>query len=394
MSRGPHVEVSTRLVAACGVCRGTDFAEVWNLDAYPLTEQFGTYDPEFPTIDQALMKCKVCGHVQLRDQVDPEFLYSKDNYKFVSGTTPKLAREYEFLLDFTRSVLPADGVRAALEFGSSNLTVAEILCGIADTVMAVDPLLPEFSPSPGVLLHHGTIERVLQDGLGVRPQLVVARHTLEHILDPAHVVKELLAACDANSVLVFEVPSLSHLVSKLRFDAITHQHIHYFSVQSAAALAAATGSSLVAWAFNPLGSNGGSLLFALAKTDNRSLAPKVPAQAVGVEQGIDRFIAEMSCIRGILDWGSETAGFGAGLMLATFDYHLHGAVGKLGVVFDDDETRNGSGYRNVDVEVRHSSGLGDFRSGAFLVTSLENSRAIYRRLVDLEVGRIISTAVS
>ena len=50
-------------ITRCSICQHNEFESIFNLPAFPLTEQFGNFDKNFPVFDQELLFCKFCGHV-------------------------------------------------------------------------------------------------------------------------------------------------------------------------------------------------------------------------------------------------------------------------------------------------------------------------------------------
>lgn len=391
-------EPERRELQSCGVCGFNALTTAWHLPKLPFTEAFGEYDPGFPSPDQDLMRCELCGHVQLRWQIDPQYLYSADTYFFGSSRSPKLEAEQEFLIDFIRCLVPNRHYASALEFGANNLSFAPKLLQLTDQLVVCDPLLPESHGDPRVICLPITVEAVIASGIMFRPELVVARHTLEHIGDPATVINALLDTVSDPGLLVFEVPSLSHMKAKLRFDAVTHQHVHYFDLTSVLGLAQRTNSHLVSFTYNERGSNGGSLIFALSRhglTPNFGANRSTLRLTSELETSIAHFETQMQFLRDAIDWQSEKAfGFGASLMLATLDYHLDGRISELKCVFDDDENRHNTTYCNVEVSVLSTRMLSAPESGTFVITSLENARAIYSRLRELGAGRIVAPVLS
>src|ERR1051325_8509496 len=82
-------KVATSQRGSCSACGCSAIEEVLSLPQLPLTGVF--VDPaqreNFPSFDQALMRCANCGHVQLRESVDPAYLY-QDTYTHRSSLSP------------------------------------------------------------------------------------------------------------------------------------------------------------------------------------------------------------------------------------------------------------------------------------------------------------------
>ena len=82
-------------------------------------------------------------------------------------------------------------------------------------------------------------------------------------------------------------------------------------------------------------------------------------------------------------------GYGAGLMLPCIAYHLGKSFSVINQICDDDSTKQGISYRNLDVKVISTSSLQEEANvTSYIITSLENIPAIYKRLVDIGAAQI------
>jgi hypothetical protein len=81
-------------------------------------------------------------------------------------------------------------------------------------------------------------------------------------------------------------------------------------------------------------------------------------------------------------------------MLATLGYHLKTDFSGLECILDDDESKHGTQYENVDVTVCSTSVVKPPPNSSFVITSLEAIRPIYRRLLDFKPRRILSPLIS
>ncbi len=77
------------------------------------------------------------------------------------------------------------------------------------------------------------------------------------------------------------------------------------------------------------------------------------------------------------------------LMLAILGYHLKTDFSILECVLDDDTSRDGATYENVPATVRHTAKVAPAPNNSYLVTSLENVRPIYRRILELTPRRLL-----
>jgi hypothetical protein len=137
---------------------------------------------------------------------------------------------------------------------------------------------------------------------------------------------------------------------------------------------------------NPRGANGGSILFSFKKSRKSSIVVKpwyqnVEAKVSYFKNQLHTFQKEIESQISILDtWEGEKFGYGAGLMLATYNYHLGGQIESLKGILDDDSSKTGLSYKNIDIRIYNSSRASELVPTLLLVTSLENQLAIRNRI--------------
>ena len=62
--------------------------------------------------------------------------------------------------------------------------------------------------------------------------LVICRHTLEHIRNPKKILKKIFKEFNPETKIIIEVPDFNKMLKKLRLDAIIHQHYYYFEKET------------------------------------------------------------------------------------------------------------------------------------------------------------------
>ena len=395
-----HARHQVQESSECGVSHSNGFTSLWQLPQLPITEAFGNFDESFPAYDQELLISQQTGHVQLKYQLNAKTLYTPSEYQFRTVASAKMTSELDFLWNFVSKYLSVSEQSRLLEFGANDLTFARLLqTRTQGEIMVCDPLLNGSTQEvdiSDIKIVGLPIENAADQVADFSPTIVLARHTLEHIQDPLAVLISLFSSTDSDTVFIFEVPFLNNIASSLRFDAVFHQHVHYFDLASVRQLAWSAGGRVLESAVNHSGSNGGSLLFAIAKgrAQESQETVKVSRKEFWLRSQISAFKAQMQTIATLLDeLDSPPRGFGAGLMLSTLDYHLGGRVSGLLEIMDDDHSKHGLQYKNVDIRVVSTQHSPMEKDGIFLVTSLESSRAIFNRLANSGVRKIIAPIV-
>ena len=388
----------------CGVCGLQNLTDFWDLPSLPLTETFGDFDPTFPSYNQALCMCMDCGHVQLLNRISPSHLYSPEAYQFKSLGV-KRGKEEVFFLDFAFGLLRQNPGRV-LEFGANDLSLANRLIERADEIHAVDPMVGE-STASGLFTHPMFVMDFFKSN-ELKFDLVMARHTLEHVDDPKSLLASIRERLSPSGIVVLEFPNLESIVKSLRGDAFFHQHYHYFDFSTVSRLSIESGMRIIGVKTNSEGSNGGSLLVAL---DNGAAAPAIPLTLTeGVSRfsrshNIDarlqefkwfrnRFSLQCEIIMESLALNDPVVGVGAGLMTPILNYHLRGEVEKLSFILDDDRTKHGTSFKNMNIKVAHPDLTDLPKDFSTLITSTENLKTLYARSISLGTTKIISLSVS
>jgi hypothetical protein len=394
----PKVET----ISICGIDGSTNLYSVWELPNLPITEAYGEFDENYPKFDQELMICMSCGHLQLKNQVDPNFLYSTDNYAFRTQNNNKIHKEFEFIQEFLSKLnLDSDQIRA-IEIGASNLELAKFLNQRNEfkSFAVCDPLFSnqEKFDRSGIEVIGKLAEDADEDIERLAINFVIGRHVLEHVLNPLLLLENILKNINPATIFVFEVPSLELLRKNLRFDAIFHQHCQYFDESSVKTLLQELGCELISLKFNKNGSNGGSMIFAFKKQDIKVSRIAIDASRIAVEKKISEIKIEIGVFTSafkalgefIKNLPGKKAGYGAAHMLATLNYHTEGAIETLAFILDDDKSKNNLSYRNIDLSIVHPEEVTIDENLIFVPTSYENHRSIIKKLTEKHPNRIIS----
>jgi hypothetical protein len=365
-----------------------------------LTERFGPYSPELQlAFDQELLISLPTGHVQLRNQVDPKFLYNSSEYSFSTGGSGKSRRDVDFFRDCLRLFTEGHRFNSVVDVGGNDLFVIRELCGIAQHCSVVDPICASIDGQfiDGIKVLGRFMEHVDFSIDMAPPDLVICRHTLEHTTNPRNVINQWFQQCSNDCLYVVEIPCFANLVESLRFDAVFHQHVHYFDLNTFKRLIWECGGEYLNHIFNHQGSCGGSLIISFRQAKTKQIKPEtnLDHRINWFERRIALYRTQMALMKEELDMlPGPVYGYGASLMLATLGYHLQTDFSQLECVLDDDPNRDGTTYENIPIEVRHTAKIAPAPNSSYLITSLENIRPIYRRILDLEPRRILVPTVN
>lgn len=386
MSISPEAIV-VRTATRCAVCAGGDLAVALDLPALPLTGIYCREAPAqpIPSPDQRLLLCAACGHGQLAWQVAPRVLYG-ESYSFRTSVSSTARQGTSFFLSALEEMASGQRFRCALDLGCNDLYLLEQLAGRAERRVGIDPLWAgreDQGDDPSIAVVGAAVEDVdLATALPAPPDLVVCRHTVEHIAEPRAVLRQLLDAAADDALFLFEVPGFEALVRRLRFDQVFHQHLQYFSLASFRRLLAEVGAAYAGHWENY--HDWGALLVAFRKRGgppDGAEQPPFDLAAVRARYAIfRRQLATANDVLRALD-GRLVYGYGAAQMLPVLAYHLGNDLAALAAVLDDDPAKDGLRWANLPVAIRHAGGVADLESASVLLTAVDNAKPILTKLL-------------
>ena len=396
-------------ITNCSICTKPDLELLWDLPNFPMTEQFGEYDSSFPSFDQKVLFCRSCGHIQLQRIIEPKTLYTPTTYNYRIDNSKKIQAEYEFFSDFVSNLDINLKNLNVLELGAGNFQLANFLKKLVARYTVCEPILFDLDGTSvnGVEVIGKFAEESINELDYLAPEFVFGRHFLEHVVNPKELLSELLLNVQSIDIFCFEVPSLEHLREQSRFDAIIHDHVQYFDIHSIKRLIDSLNCELLDYTYNKLGSNGGSIIFAFrkatkSKENDEGLEVidtterlRIKNKEIKVKDEIANFLIGMRSIEKQIELCTVPIyGMGAAHMLATMNYHLGGKLELLDAILDDNYDLDGSSYKNIDLEIKHTSRIDSIKDSVFLITSQENRRTILGKLIQMGVSKILTTTVT
>jgi hypothetical protein len=223
----------------CRTCDSSRLYKFLDLGHHPHSDQFRKKDQvNTPVIFYPLnvVVCENCGFVQLDYVVDPTVLY-QDNYPYESSVTETGKRHYH---DFAKSVVED------FQFGKNDLAVdigsnvGVLLEGfklLGLNVKGVDPApnICELAEQRGIptindFFGERAAEKIITSN--GKASIITGTNVFAHVDDLNGFVRAVkLLIHNTKGILVIESPHLLHLIEKLEYDTIYHEHLSYISIE-------------------------------------------------------------------------------------------------------------------------------------------------------------------
>jgi hypothetical protein len=388
MSISPSQD-SVHRVTECAICGSRQLESAIDLPQLPLTALYSPQPFTEPSAcyKQELLVCTTCGHAQAGYQVGPSLLYGSE-YGFRTSSSGTARRGTDFFVSALDQFAGSRRFKCALDWGCNDLYLLKRLENRADIRIGIDPIWKDREhekDESNIQVIGATIESIdFSKSLSARPDLVVCRHTLEHIATPRSILHRLFEFAADDALFVFETPGFDALVHRYRFDQVFHQHLQYFNLTTFQRLIIEIGAEYLGFRENY--HDWGALLVAFQKSGKRTIGQEVapaPFDLSEIHARYQVFRHQLSISNEVLQSfaGTTIYGYGAAQMLPVLAYHMTNDLASLTAILDDDPSRDGWYYRNLIPPIWFSGKATDLQMATVLVTAVDNIQPILSKLL-------------
>ena len=223
---------------SCRLCKKPDLSKVLKLKPTPAGNNFLTLEEKLkndePIFPLKLYLCKNCFHLQLGHVVSPDHLF-KDNYHFVSGTSPVNVNHFENYAGEVISRFELKKNSFIIDIGSNDGTCLKAFKNKGMRVLGIDAAenIAKIANKNGIetkaAFFSKTLALNIKEQYGV-PDLITSHNVLAHIEDFSGVMDAISSLMDKNSIFIFEVGYFLDVFKNLWFDTIYHEHLDYHTV--------------------------------------------------------------------------------------------------------------------------------------------------------------------
>ena len=369
---------------ACLNCASKERELVLDLGSTPLAnsnvppEHLDRPEPSFPL---ELLFCHTCGLVQLSEIVPPEILFR--DYVYVTGASSTMVTH---LRAFAAEAVVRFGLGPedlVVEIASNDGTLLAAFREQGLRVLGVEPAsnLCRVAREKGVesvaRFFSETEARALRAERGPAA-LVVGNNVLAHVPDLHGVLAGCRLLTEPKGVVSIEVPWLLHLVERLEYDTIYHEHLAYFSAGVLADALARAG--LAIFDVVELSVHGGSLrvLARAGRGHGSALEPFLERErALGLERAetyhafARRVAANRTALRGLLERlraeGKRIAAYGAPAKGNTLLNYCHIGTELVEYAVDRNPLKVGNHTPGTHLPIRPAAFLAEDRPDFALI---------------------------
>jgi novobiocin biosynthesis protein NovU/D-mycarose 3-C-methyltransferase len=389
-----------RRLERCRICgsrvldRFLDLGETPLANAFVAPERPGDPEARFPL---EVLRCGSCGLVQLSVVVRPDILFG--HYLYATSASAPMVEHFAALAhEIVERFAPPGSL--VVEVGSNDGVLLKPLQRGGAKVLGIEPAANLAAQANVDGLETWTEYFATPVALRVvaergRAKVVIANNALAQIDDLGDVATALDALLDEDGVFVAEVPYLAHLLERVEYDTIYHEHLSYFAVAPLEKLFSGVGLEL--FDVRHLPTHGGSIRIYVGRPGAHTrTADLAAAQAAERDAHLDdraayarfakRVAASRDALRALLGdlvrSGHRVAGLGATAKSCTLLHYC--GIGSETVDFIGDSTplKQGLLTPGTHIPVRPEAAILDGRVDRVLLLAWNYADAIMRRHAD------------
>src|SRR3990167_1182361 len=340
----------------CRICGADSIVDLINYGEQPLANSLKKHrDDVEQKIPLTLSFCKQSNHVQLKETVNKELLFS--DYIWVTGTAASTKR---FAKEFAQRVIQITNLQShelVIEVASNDGTFLVPFKELGfSNVLGVDPAenLKTAALQNGIetitaFWNKNVSEEIIKKR--GRAKVVMARNVLPHVSQIFDVVEGIRCALQDDGVAIIEFHNAGTILNELHYDSVYHEHLYYFSINSICYLF--EKYSLYPFHADPSPiSGGGYVLYLSATRKNKSKSllqfmEQEESNKVNSHESWNRFaercVEHKRLSREIIDkyYGRRVIGFGASARSSTYLNYCEFNSGNIEAVIDNNPMKQG-----------------------------------------------------
>uniref|UniRef100_A0A6C0I416 RmlD-like substrate binding domain-containing protein n=1 Tax=viral metagenome TaxID=1070528 RepID=A0A6C0I416_9ZZZZ len=385
-----------RMRTKCRLCNSENMIDFYNLEPTPPANHFIRTPKPQETIPLDLLLCINCNHIQLKEILDPRFLYS--DYFYVSSTSNTMTNHLkESVIKFTK-LFELNLHDNILEIGANDgVCIRELIDNGFTNVVGIDPAVNIHSrhslPIICDFFGSGSKDVIMSNYSSYK--LIYAFHCMAHIEDIQDVFKTIFALLDDNGVFIMEVGYFYDVFKSKQFDVIYHEHIDYHTCSAMNNFAKINNLFLFDITKNDI--QGGSIQFYFSKNKDIVINENVE-QAITEEVSIGLFHSSVlsnwkysiekicydinSIINSLVNNGKKIAGYGASAKSTTLLYQLKISKNTLKYIIDDNIYKQNHFSPGLNIPIKSSDTLSNDKIDYIIILSCNFSGEIVTRLAN------------
>jgi uncharacterized Zn finger protein len=223
-------------ILECRLCKSSSiktilpFGEVALANSYPTTQ-----DESEDLFNLTLVKCDDCGHVQLKETINPDRLFL--NYLYSSSDSPSLLKHFAEYAREIKARFNYNTATTIIDIGSNDGILLKEFENINfGKLIGIDPAenISERAKSikdATIIVDFFNIEssQKIKDQFGPI-NIICANNVFAHVDKVDSMIEGIVNIMNDESVFVFENAYLLDTIKGLYFDQAYHEHLQYYGI--------------------------------------------------------------------------------------------------------------------------------------------------------------------
>lgn len=244
----------------CRLCGDGNLPVIFDLGPQALAGRFpAANEPDVPKAPLRLMKCRVCGLVQLGHNIDPDELY-RSNYGYRSGINMTMRNHLAGISGRAAALTNLGAGDTVLDIGSNDGTLLKSYEVAGISRVGIDPTIAQYQDYyPEDVLTVAdffSAERFRAVSPTAKARVVTSIAMFYDLPDPNSFVAGIAVILAEDGIWIFEQSDLGSMLKAQSFDTVCHEHLEYWALRQIKKVIEAQGLRIFDVELN--GCNGGS----------------------------------------------------------------------------------------------------------------------------------------
>jgi predicted TPR repeat methyltransferase len=223
----------------CVVCGSSNIFTILNLGKSPLANNlvpFKDIKKKHKKYPLVMGQCNKCKHVQLKYLVEPKLMF--DNYLYVSSASSTLQKHLHSIPAIINRIKKINKKDLVVDIGSNDASLLKGYKKYKATCIGVEPAknLKKFYKNTKIKKYSEYFNVDLANKILSqygKAKIITATNVFPHIPNLKEFCSALKILMHEKGIFVFEAHYLLNLLRDVAFDTIYHEHVSYWSINSA-----------------------------------------------------------------------------------------------------------------------------------------------------------------
>ena len=382
----------------CILCNSRNLVNVINFGKTPLAN---SYPKSLRKNEQyyrlALLLCKNCGHLQLKDIINPKVMF--ENYLYVTGTSPVLREHFANYAKVLIKKFKLDVKDKILDIACNDGTFLENFKNKKfKNVIGIEPAKNLRTINKKKKIDINTLFFNQKTSSLIKKKynnfkIITANNVCAHIPDLNDFFLGIKNILSPKGVFVFEVSYLLDVYKKLTFDTIYHEHMSYHTLKPLINFVKNVNLEIID--FDRINAQGGSIRIYVAHQNIFAKKIKKIKKQINIENRNKLFneVTYFKYYRKIKNTKKQLRniinrfknkelkiiGFGAPAKLTTFSHVMGIKKNDLKYIIDDNPLKQNRFAPGTKIQIFNIKKLSDDKPDVILILAWNFFESIYKK---------------